>query len=796
MLDLSKYFPDLSLYRRAGSQIIVVFAVLALMSITSLAEESVRGVRFAQDIRPILSDKCYACHGFDEESREADLRLDIAAMGTDAESSGAIIPGNANESELIARIESKDADLLMPPPSTGKSLSSHEIELLRKWIDSGAEYEQHWAFVPPLKEPPPVIVGVQHPIDSFVRHKLAEVKLECSPPASPHTLLRRLSLDLTGIPPSPDDVEQFLRDYQLDAKATMDRAITRLLESPHYGERWGRWWLDQARYADSNGYSIDAPREMWPYRDWVIKALNRDLPFDQFTIEQLAGDLLPNATQDQKVATGFHRNTQINEEGGIDVEQFRVDSVFDRVATTSTVWLGLTVNCAQCHDHKFDPIDQQDYYQLFAFFNDQDEPKLSVVPADMDAQALKNELQYLRQQLQEQWDARKAALAQWESGLTDEIKEKLPGEVKKILRSAPDKRRLTENVKLCLQIESTEGDTSDLSKALERFQSLEQQLSSLPTTLVLTERSQPRESHILIKGDFTRPADPVNPGTLKALHAFKCEAERPNRLDLANWLMARENPVTARVIVNRIWQQYFGRGLVETESDFGLQGSLPSHPDLLDWLAIEFREQGWSLKQLHRLIVSSETYQQSSQDRPDLSKQDPNNYLLARQNRLRLDGEIVRDVGLAASGLLSEKLGGPSVFPPIPDGVMGQGQVKRTWKVSEGEDRYRRALYTFVYRGTPPPALNVFDAPDGFSTCTRRIRSNTPLQSLTLLNDPAYFEFAQALEKIIRSDGLETAFVRCTSRPPTVDEIELLQPLDSLTQARILLNLDETVTRE
>lgn len=724
--------------------------------VTTLSgQEVAQKLSYDRDIRPILAENCFACHGFDAEAREADLRLDVRQAAIDG---GAVKPGDSATSSLMARVHSADADEMMPPVKTGKKLTSRQKELLRRWIDEGADYQKHWAFEKPIKVAPPQTTANQNPIDAFVLQRLKQSKLQKSPPASPQVLLRRVSLDITGLPPTIEQIDQFEQSWNRDSEAAYLQAVQRLLASPHYGERLGRWWLDQARYADSNGYSIDAPRSIWLYRDWVVNALNADMPFDQFTVEQLAGDLLPNATREQKIATGFHRNTQINQEGGVDPEQFRIDSVFDRVATTGSVWLGLTVGCAQCHNHKYDPITQQEYYQLFAFLNNQDEPELKIEP------------------------------------------------------------------------ESGEGKPI--------------------TTMVFKERNKPRETHLFIKGDFTRPAARAYPGTPSVLHPLKLaapqkeidsrattvdanqaglssdsspvqnstesngsatsasvasdekadrsadEPSQPNRLDLANWLVDRENPLAARVIVNRVWQHYFGQGLVQTENDFGLQGTLPSHAELLDWLAVDFMEKGWSLKELQRLIVTSQTYRQASIRRSDLAEIDPYNLLLARQSRLRLEAEVVRDVALVASGLLVEKLGGPPVFPPIPEGVMNQGQVKRDWKVSTGDDRYRRGIYTFVYRATPPPSLNVFDAPDGFNTCTRRIRSNTPLQALTLMNDSGFFEFAEALAKVIEKDGLVVAFRRCTSREPSEAELQILKGLDTLNSARALLNLDETISRE
>ncbi len=779
---------------------LIVLASILSGSRAESAEATKSAVHFNRDVRPILAENCFACHGFDEAAREADLRLDTleGAIGRDGGVS-AIVPGKPGESVLIARIMADDANEVMPPEHSGKLLTPAQKETLRKWIEQGATYEMHWSFTPPKRNPPPTVRGASHPIDRFIQSRLAEQELAPSPRADSATLIRRVSLDLTGLPPTPEEIDSFVAAATEDSQAAYRDLVQRLLASPHYGERWGRWWLDQARYADSNGYSVDGPRQIWKYRDWVVDALNNDMPFDTFTIEQLAGDLLPGSTESQKIATGFHRNTQINQEGGIDKEQFRVDSVIDRVATTGTVWLGLTIGCAQCHDHKFDPITQVEYYRMFAFFNNQDEPTLKVYGAGVDVAALTAQWEAAKKQLADYLNEHADKIDAWQATISEASKNELSAAVRKALDIQKQSRSLEQQqVLFAAMPDADESDAED-----ERFESLTSKYTELDallhkpdTTLVMQERAEPRKTNVLVKGDFTRPAAEVTPGTPSILHPLAQATETANRLDLADWITSPQNPLTARVIVNRIWQQYFGRGLSEIENDFGLQGASPSHPELLDWLAIEFMERGWSLKEMHRLIVSSHTYQQTSVSRPDLQQKDPQNYLLARQLRLRLDAEIVRDVALTASGLLSPKLGGPPVYPPIPDGVMSQGQVKRSWATSKGEDRYRRGIYTFKFRATPPPSLNVFDAPEGYSTCTRRIRSNTPLQALTLMNDPAFFEFATALEQIIRRRGIETAFRRCTSRRPTADELSILNKLDTLSAARTLLNLDETITRE
>lgn len=773
-----------------------LLVVLNLVSVAAFAEEAERRVDFRRGVLPILSENCFACHGFDEGARESGLRLDVAEGAfTEADSGvAAIVPGSPDDSELMTRVASDDPDYRMPPPATQKTLTKDQQRILRTWIREGAVFQKHWSFEKPVTVHPPTREDTEHPIDRFVRSRLDDVGLTASPIASDTTLLRRLKLDLIGLPPTLEEIDWFLEAAQRDRDAAYDQVVDRLLESPHYGERWGRWWLDQARYADSNGYSIDAPRSIWKYRDWVIESLNDDVPFDQFTREQLAGDLLANATQDQLVATGFHRNTQINQEGGIDKEQFRVDSVFDRVATTGTVWLGLTIGCAQCHDHKFDPISQKEYYQLFAFFNNQDEPSIKVYDDPGQVPARRQELRQVERQLDALMAAHAEAFGAWEREISNADRVKFTRRVQTLLDLKPEKRDAA--AKRALYLVSIAASIPGFRQLEERRAQLDAELNRVPTSLVMRERKEPRESTVLIKGDFTRPSESVQPGTPSVLHSMPAGKDDANRLDLAQWITSPDNPLTARVIVNRVWQVYFGRGIVETENDFGTLGSLPSHPRLLDWLAMEFQQRRWSLKELHRLIVTSDTYQQSSLAREDLARVDPNNYLLGRQQRLRLEAEIIRDVCLSASGLLSGKIGGPPVYPPIPKGVMNRGQVNRHWQVSKGEDRYRRGIYTFVYRATPPPFLNVFDAPDGYSTCTRRSRSNTPLQALTLLNDGAFVEFAGALAARIDDLGLEAAFRLCTGRRPSAEEARLLTALDSKSAARVLLNLDETMTRE
>jgi hypothetical protein len=822
---------------------------LALLGALTLTSPLSAAVDYLREVKPLLTEHCYKCHGASQQ--KGDLRLDTAAFAQKGGENGVgFKPGQSSTSLLMQAVRGTH-DTISQMPYKKPPLSEAQMTLLAKWIDEGAsapadekpETAKHWAFVPPTRLPVPQIQNlksqIRNPIDAFILARLEKEKLSPAPEADRATLLRRLTLDLVGLPPAPEEVTAFANDKRADA---YERAVERLLASPHYGERWGRWWLDAARYADSNGYSIDAPRQIWKYRDWVVAALNRDQPFDQFAIEQLAGDLLPDATIAQKIATGFNRNTQINQEGGIDPEQFRIEAVMDRVNTFGTVFLGLTVGCAQCHDHKFDPIKQRDYYQLYAFFNStvQDGHGSGTpggvleIPDEIESvENMKKELEETRADLERYLDTKGSAVTQWEESLTDDARAKLRANVKAAMKPAWSERKLDQKRAVYAAFKP---DDAEFKSRNTKLTALEKGTTKRVTTLVMQELKQPRETHLFIKGDFTRPSDKVLPGVPEVMHpltgARTAESARSsetnlslNRLNLARWTVDPANPLTARVIVNRVWQQYFGRGLVETENDFGTQGSLPTHPELLDWLASEFRQPNaaptWSLKNLHRLIVTSATYRQSSRVRPELATIDPLNKLLARQTRLRLDAEVIRDSALFNSGLLSPKLGGPPVYPPQPDGVMNLGQSKREWKASTGEDRHRRALYTHFWRATPHPALAVFDAPDGFSACTRRLRSNTPLQALTLLNDQQFTEFAEALaQRVLKSpakndaERIEQAFRLCLSRSPNQTEQTRLQQLLAQqlaqekgdentrrheawkTMARVLLNLDETITRE
>jgi mono/diheme cytochrome c family protein len=790
-------------------------------------------IDFSRDIQPILSDNCYHCHGPDASSRKSGLRLDRHAEALAGGKSGlaTIVAGKPEDSELIARIFSHDSEEVMPTPDSNKTLTAAQKDLLRRWVAEGAVWGEHWAYVAPIRPAVPTLSSpaapIANPIDAFILARIAAEKITPSPAADRTTLIRRVSFDLTGLPPTVAQTADFLNDSRPDAYA---RLVERLLASPHYGERWARPWLDVARYSDSNGYSIDAPRQMWKYRDWVVSALNQDKPYNEFVIEQLAGDLLPQPTTAQKIATGFNRNTQINQEGGIDPEQFRIEAVMDRVATFGSTFLGLTISCAQCHDHKFDPLPQQDYFRLYAFFNNTVDDghgesipggRLSFASENGPADSFIADIAQVRADLAKFLEPYAAQYPAWRAQTTPESRAKLRQNVGMALALPWEKQTLNQRRAIFL----TFGGKNDTFTALhEKLAVLEKHEAKAITTLIMAELPQPRESVVFIKGDFTRPGEKVTPGTPGILPPLPATPGRqPNRLDLARWLFDPAHPLTARVMVNRIWQQYFGLGLVETENDYGSQGAPPTHPELLDWLATEFAAQNWSMKAIHRLIVTSATYQRASLARPDLDLADPLNKLLARQNRLRLDAELVRDVALSASGLLEPKLGGPPVFPPQPDGVMTLGQNRRAWVPSTGADRHRRALYTHHWRATPHPAIAVFDSPDAFSACTRRLRSNTPLQALTLLNDLQFFEFAGALAARVQREGgaddsarLDYAFRLCVARPPTTSErtrlLDLLRQLQTppsdpaaepaatpleawTTLARVLLNLDETITR-
>lgn len=969
--------------------------LLAIALLQASAIHAEEPISFLEQVRPILSDKCFTCHGPDEGTREAGLRLDTQeGSRQDLGGYAALVEGDPAASELMTRIESNDPDLKMPPASTGKQLSPAEVEVMRKWIKGGAKYEKHWSFRSIERPAPPVVPRKEwsrNPIDAFVLAKLEEAGLEPSAPADRYELVRRLYLDLIGIPPTVEEVDAFVHD---DSTAAVDNLVERLLDSPHFGERWARRWLDLARYADTKGYEKDQPRTMWPYRDWVISAINADMPFDQFTIEQLAGDMLPSPTTEQLVATGFHRNTMTNEEGGIDPQEYRFLSIVDRVATTGSTWLGLTVGCAQCHTHKYDPITHHDYYRMFALLNNSDELEVEL-PSDVDPQRARIQSQIdhatamLRhhfpveeseaepaeaereaafQQAFGKWLAEERdAAVQWKPQRPTQATSNLPtlevledesvlasGDVTKgdrlRVRVRPDSavtalrlealphpslpnhgpgRQETRDEKTqgrggfflseaiayrvnakedsstakqavpwgkayatfvppgleaghaidqrsdtgwtiygkegkrnCLvltfeeplhlgdgeeleielqhdafypaslgrfRISTTDAPTIDraaghtdaewqalgkdagdwtpaekrrmearfcqvapeLAEARTVIDKLEKSLPQRLTALVFGERTtNPRATKVHHRGEYLQPKGEVSPGIPEFLATAET-AGIDDRLEMARWIVSRDNPLTARVVVNRWWETIFGTGLVKTSSDFGLQGEYPSHAELLDWLASELMDSGWSRKHVLRLIVTSQTYRQSSAVTAEHLEKDPANRLLARMPRTRMEAELVRDSVLQVSGLLSTEVGGPSVFPPQPEGITESAYGPLAWEVSEGGDRYRRGMYTFAKRTAPYAAFGLFDCPSGETSVPKRDRSSTPLQCLALLNDEVVAEAARSLalecyDPTTEPNAIaELLFRRCVARPPTDSELLALREFFDSTLHRL-----------
>ena len=898
--------------------------VFIFLVLTAAVGSATTKVDFSRDIRPILSANCFSCHGPDEKARKGKLRLDTADGARKA-------LGQVEESELLYRIETDDEDDLMPPRDTGHVLTARQKGLLREWVAAGAAYEAHWAFVAPIKEK---TAAGTHPIDHFVRARLTEQGLKPAQQADPYTLIRRVSLDLTGLPPTIEEAEEFVKTGDFEA------VVERLLDSEAFGEHWARMWLDLARYADTKGYEKDRHRDMWRYRDWVIEALNRDLPYDQFTIEQLAGDLLPEPTIDQLLATAFHRNTMENDEGGTDNEEFRVAAVKDRVDTTMQVWMGLTMGCAKCHTHKYDPIGIEDYYAFYAFFNqtadaDNTQP-LMVAPTTRqreEAAEAAAEIEIIDRQLRVKPEGYAEAFTTWKSrfettplwaplrltgmnskqgvilkqaedgtlSVSTENPEKdtwtlildlpsgepvtalridaLPkkaggkwrdknvalreltaellrtgGEVRKLklmhpradfsqrgweVAKAIDGRleagwafspkagephaavfdfagpvsggqlRLTlemgygqgllfESFRLSVSTHPAKWLTPDIDPAAglarvfeeqefipvrelrakllaarNRLKAAEGGVSRIPIMRELVG-SKRRETRIHNRGNFLDQGNRVE-ARVPEVFGRMPEGTAASRLGVAQWLVQPENPLTARVMVNRVWARLFGVGIVETEEDFGSQGTVPTHPELLDWLAVDYRENGWSLKHLLKTIVKSESYRQSSVVTPEGLRADPRNRLLSRAPRFRLSAEVLRDQALAVSGLLTRKLGGPSVMPPQPAGVWKSTYSGEKWKNSEGPDRYRRGLYTYLKRTSPHPAMLTFDSGSGEVCQIRRVRTNTPLQALVTLNDPAFVEAAGSLSKRMKS--IEHGFRLVLVRAPALEEQKRLEAL-------------------
>ncbi len=828
--------------------------MLRYVPLLLLAPLSNAAVDFAKDIAPTLESRCHVCHGAKQQM--AALRLDQAAGASKVTLNG----------KLVERIKSTKPGHRMPP--VGAPLTAKEIAAFEAWIAEGAKWPsnytpggavQHWSFRPLTRPAPPKVnnaAWVRNPIDNFVLAHLEQKNIAPSAEASKLVLLRRVSFDLTGLPPTPEQVRQFLADTRPDA---YERLIDRLLESRHYGERWARHWLDLARYADSDGYEKDQVRTYaWRYRNYVIDSLNADKPFDQFTIEQLAGDLLPQPNTEQLVATGFLRNTLTNREAGVDRAEARYEQLVSRVNTIGTTWLGLTVGCAQCHDHKYGPVSNKDFYRLFAFFDATDDREIEApLPGERERYlaALPGYLgnrghileKYGIAPLQKVWEAKLLQAmdnpgkdVEWDFWVTSS--RAMVDHVERVLRTPPARRTPYDARRLTDYFLSTGGpdnaripDVKDrLKAAREEINALKDQLPAYTMAMAVFPHPEHKQTLIRIKGDYKALSDPIAPGGLSAMHAMT-GGTNPTRLDLARWLVSKDNPLTPRVTVNRAWQEFFGRGIVRTSEDFGTQGEKPTHPELLDWLAAQFMSDGWSMKKLHRLIVTSATYRQSSDTRKELAQTDPDNSLLARQSRLRLPAELIRDAALAASGLLDNRIGGPSIRPYQPPGVaeLGYGGSIK-WKMSEDEDRFRRGLYVHFQRTTPYPQLMNFDAPDSNVSCSRRRASNTPLQSLNLLNDPVFHEAAQSLaarvlgeRKGAFAERLELAFALTLGRTPDTIEKQRLasyydQQLGILAAepaaiaklaprapgidpkeaaawvgvSRVLMNLDEFITRE
>jgi hypothetical protein len=773
------------LYQRLCGVIVIGVVCGANSSVASAVERP--AIDFNRDIRSILSNNCFTCHGPDENERQSGLRLDLRESATAECESGAIaiVPGDLDKSELVQRLTSDDEFLRMPPADSGKQLSPSEIARLIEWVRQGAPYAEHWSYVRPLRPELPApatrLDGARLPpgtdaaalahwpknqIDHFILDRMLREGLTPSDAAERYAIARRLSLDLTGLPPTVEEVDQFVNDSDPSA---YENLVDRLLAKEAYGEHWARMWLDLARYADSAGYADDPPRTIWAFRDYVIRSLNANKPFDQFTIEQIAGDLLPNPTQEQLVATAFHRNTLTNNEGGTNDEEFRNVAIVDRVNTTMAVWMGTTINCAQCHNHKYDPISQEEFFRMFAIFNNTED-------ADR-----RNESPLVEIWTDEQQQQKK----KWETEIA---------ELGRALATATPPQPSEPG-------EPVSNNTSELQAKRDRLAALKKQLAEAkPTTTVPVMRELPegrrRTTRIQRRGNFLELGDEVTAG-LPAVFQDPPEAARLDRLALAKWLVDENNPLTARVIVNRYWEAIFGVGLVRTSEEFGSQGELPSHPELLDWLATELVASGWDLKHLLRLLVTTATYRQSSRVTSDLIERDPDNRLLARGPRFRLSAEMVRDQALFVSGLLSPKMYGPPVKPPQPAlGLSAAFGSRIDWQTSQGEDRYRRGLYTTWRRSNPYPSMAAFDAPNREVCTIRRDRTNTPLQALVTLNDPVHVEAAQALARQMAQteggadDKARRGFRRCLARHPSDAELSRLVSLYEEARERFSQNAD------
>lgn len=786
--------------------LMVLVWIGSLSTAQSLAADA--EIDFNRDIRPILAENCFYCHGQDGNKRQGGLRLDQREAAVD---SGAVVPFDESGSVLLQRVNSHDANLQMPPPNSGRILTDVQKQKLKQWIVEGAKYSTHWAFVAPQRPAEPRVrnpAWVRNPIDSFVLKRLETEGLQPAAEADRAVLIRRLSIDLTGLPPTPQEIDDFVASTD---PLAYEQLVDRLLASPHYGERMALPWLDAARYADSNGFQQDGDTWQWIWRDWLVSSLNRDLPFDQFTIWQLAGDLLPEPTNEQKIASGFNRNHLLNGEGGAIPEEQRWVILFDRMETTATTWLGLTMNCAQCHDHKYDPVTMRDYYSLLDGFNRVPEsgtPQYFSSRIRVAAPFLEVPDESFLQRQSELQSAVTAAEVQIRAATADEFEK-----WQQSVRSAgvlPGGESLPEALKLLLakpggdlSAEEQSAIESELRRLFDqkavpalkdRIPAIGQRDAAarnladfradrLPRVMIMSD-AQPRETRILNRGDYLTPGDKVDFGTPAFLPALPADAPR-NRLGFARWLVSGQHPLAARVQVNRMWQYFFGTGLVRTSEDLGVQSEYPEHLPLLDWLAVEFPSRGWSMKQMHRLIVTSAAYRQSSRVTGESYLRDPENRLLARGSRFRMPAMILRDWALASAGLLDVRIGGPPVYPYQPDGIWESLAITKerdfTYPASVGSDLYRRSLYTF-WRRTVGPA-NIFDSSNRQACRVRQTPTSTPLHALTTLNDPTWVEAARVLAQRTLLESKDTdirltaAFRRVAGRNPAASDLIVLRRL-------------------
>ncbi len=784
---------------RTNNWLRMVMIGAALVSLAGLARSEAplpRVVEFNHHVRPILSDNCFACHGPDENTRKGNLRLDTEEGVLGARKEGkVIVPGEPERSELYLRLIGHGDRQRMPPARFGKKPTAQQIAIVRRWIEQGAKWQKHWSLLAARRHEVPRIEGStwgRNAIDAFILARLEQEGLKPSAEADRRTLIRRLSFDLLGLPPTPEQVDAFLADPAPDA---YEKLVDRLLNSKHYGERLAQYWLDLVRYADTGGYHSDNHRDIALYRDYVIDAFNTNKPFDQFTLEQLAGDLLPQATRAQKIASGYNRLLMTTEEGGAQEKEYRAKYAADRVRNVSVVWLGLTMGCAECHDHKFDPIQSKEFYRFAAFFADVQERAVGRqvqdrLPTPEQAQQLKaidEKIAVLQKRLNTITPELEKAQAEWEKTQMGKERKGLPREIGAILNTEPAQRTPRQKEALANYHRSITPLLQSVRQELAEVQKAKADLlAKIPATLI-TSAGAPRMMRVLPRGNWLDDSgEVVAPGVPASLApALSVKNRRATRLDLAQWMVAPENPLVARVFVNRLWKLTFGQGIVRTLDDFGSQGTWPSHPQLLDWLAVEFRESGWDIKKMMRLLVTSATYRQASTVNAELRQRDPYNYLLARQARFRLDAELVRDNALSISGLLNETIGGPSVKPYQPAGYWAMLNFpKREWQNDSGANLYRRGLYTYWCRTFPHPSLVAFDAPSREECTVERPRSNTPLQALVLLNDPIYVEAARAFaERIVKEGGstpesrIQFAFRQAVNRRAVAEEVKIVAAL-------------------